>query len=79
MKFFGNKKYSEILKYVLVAIVITMLLILVSFNYDVVSSAVSKIVAVFEPVIWAAVIAFILNPMMMSVEKFLSRKIFKKN
>lgn len=78
MKFLGNKKYSEILKYVLVAIVITMLLILVSFNYDVVSSVVSKIVAVFEPVIWAAVIAFILNPMMMSVEKFLSRKIFKK-
>lgn len=78
MKFFGNKKYSEILKYVLVAIVITMLLILVSFNYNVVSSVVSKIVAVFEPVIWAAVIAFILNPMMMSVEKFLSRKIFKK-
>lgn len=78
LKFFGNKKYNVILRYVLVTIVITLLLILVSFNYDDVSRAVSKVVAIFEPIIWAAVIAFILNPMMMSVEKFLSKRVFKK-
>ena len=78
MKLLSNKKYNVILKYVIIAIIITLLLVLAMFRWEIIKSAFSSIVRVFEPIIWGAVIAFIMNPIMMGTEKFLGRFIFRK-
>ncbi len=78
MKLFPDKKYNLILKYVIAAILISLLLVLALFRWDTVKSVVSVIIGIFEPIIWGAVIAFIMNPIMTSTEKFLNRFIFKK-
>ena len=77
MKLFPDKKYNLILKYVIAAILISLLLVLALFRWDTVKSVVSVIIGIFEPIIWGAVIAFIMNPIMTSTEKFLNRFIFK--
>lgn len=78
MKLLSNKKYNVILKYVLIAIVITLLLVVTIFQWGTVKNVWSGFLKIFEPVIWGAVIAFIMNPIMMSTEKFLGRFIFRK-
>lgn len=78
MKLLSNKKYNVILKYFIVAIVVTLLLIVAIFKWDTVKTVFSVVVGIFEPIIWGAVIAFIMNPLMMSAEKFLNRFIFRK-
>lgn len=78
VKLLSNKKYNQILRYVLVVIVITLILILICFNYSTISELFSAVISVCEPIIWAAVIAFILNPIMMTCEKFLNKRVFKK-
>lgn len=78
VKFLSNKKYNLILRYVIITIVITLLLVLFCFNYSTISGLFSSVISICEPIIWAAVIAFILNPMMMSIEKFLNKFVFKK-
>ena len=78
MKLFSNKKYNVILKYAVIAIIITLLLVTALFRWDTIKGIFSAIVKIFEPIIWGAVIAFIMNPIMMSTEKFLNRFIFRK-
>lgn len=78
MKLLSNKKYNVILKYVLIAIVITLLLVVTIFQWGTVKNVWSGFLKIFEPIIWGAVIAFIMNPIMMSTEKFLGRFIFRK-
>ena len=78
MKLLSNKKYNVILKYVLIAIVITLLLVVAIFQWGTVKNVWSGFLKIFEPIIWGAVIAFIMNPIMMSTEKFLGRFIFRK-
>lgn len=78
MKLLPNKKYNVILKYVVVAIIIALLLVLMMFRWETVKSVTSYILEIFEPVIWGAVCAFIMNPIMTSTEKFLQRFIFRK-
>lgn len=78
MKLFSDKKYNLILRYVLLAIVITVALIFAIFQWHDLKSVFSAFVKIFEPVIWSAVLAFMMNPIMKSVEKFFSRFIFRK-
>lgn len=78
LKLLSNKKYNIILKYVIIAIVITLLLVVTIFQWSTVKNVFSVIMKIFEPIIWGAVIAFIMNPIMMSTERFLSRFIFRK-
>lgn len=78
MKLLSNKKYNVILKYVLIAIVITLLLVVTIFQWSTVKSVWSTIGKIFEPIIWGAVISFIMNPIMMATEKFLTRFVFRK-
>ena len=78
MRLLPNKKYNLILKYVIIAIIITLILIMAIFRWDTVKNIFSTALSIFMPVIWGAVIAFIMNPIMMSTEKFLTRFIFKK-
>ncbi len=78
MKLFSNRKYNVILRYSIIAIIITLLLVTALFKWDTIKNIFSVIVKIFEPIIWGAVIAFIMNPIMMSTEKFLKRFIFRK-
>ncbi len=78
MKLFSDKKYNLILRYVLLAIVITVALIFAIFQWHDLKSVFSAFVKIFEPVIWSAILAFMMNPIMKSVEKFFSRFIFRK-
>lgn len=78
MRLLPNKKYNVILKYVIIAIIITLLLVLAMFSWNTVKTVFSTVIKIFEPIIWGAVIAFIMNPIMMSTEKFCMRFIFRK-
>lgn len=78
MKLLPNKKYNVILKYVIVAIIITLLLVVAIFRWDTVKNAFSVVARIFSPIVWGAVIAFIMNPIMVATEKFLGRFIFRK-
>ena len=78
MKLLSNKKYNLILKYVVIAIVISLLLVLAMFRWSTLKTLFSTVVGIFEPIIWGGVCAFIMNPIMTSVEKFLSKFIFRK-
>ncbi len=78
MKLFPDKKYNVILKYVIAVIVIALILVLAMFRWDTVKSLFSVVMSIFEPIIWGAVIAFIMNPIMKNAESFLSRFIFRK-
>ena len=78
LKLFSDKKYNLILRYVLLAIVITVALIFAIFQWHDLKSVFSAFVKIFEPVIWSAILAFMMNPIMKSVEKFFSRFIFRK-
>lgn len=78
MKILSNKKYNVILKYVLIAVIVTLLLITTIFSWDTVKGLFSSVKTVFNPVIWGAIISFIMNPIMMTSEKFLNRYVLRK-
>ncbi len=78
LKIFSDKKYNTILRYALFAIVFTITLIFCIFKWEDLVKVFSAIVKILEPVIWSAVIAFMLNPIVKSVEKLLARFVFKK-
>lgn len=78
MRLFSDKKYNKIFRYCLAFILITLFIILVLFKWDSVRSISAAVLNIFEPIIWGAAIAFIMNPMMKSVEKFINRFIFRK-
>lgn len=78
MKILSNKKYNVILKYVLIAVVVTLLLIVTIFSWDTVRGVFASVKTVLNPVIWGAIISFIMNPIMMATEKFLNRFILRK-
>lgn len=78
LKLFSDKKYNLILRYALTAIVITIALIFCIFQWHDLVKVFSAIFKVLEPVIWSAVLAFMLNPIAKSVEKVLGRFVFRK-
>lgn len=78
MKLFPDKKYNKIFMYCFSFTIITLLIITILFRWDVTRNIISNILNIFEPIILAAIIAFIMNPMMKSAQKFLSTKIFRK-
>mgnify|MGYP001776632687 CR=1 FL=1 len=78
MKVFNDKKYNKIFKYCFAFVMLTLVIIVVIFQWDIVKSLVSSISHIFSPVIWGMVIAFIMNPIMKKTEGFLNRRVFKK-
>lgn len=78
MKLYTNKRYNTLAKYVLLIIAITMLMILAIINIRGIKASLGELLRVLSPVIWGFVIAFLLNPIMKNLEKFMYRYIFKK-
>lgn len=78
MRFFSDKKYNKIFGYCFAFVLVTLLAVLIIFKWDNARAIFSSVLTVISPLIWGAVIAFVMNPMMKNCEKFLARFIFKK-
>lgn len=78
LRFFSDQKYNKIFRYCLAFTLLTILIIAVIFQWDRASGLMANIVRIFEPVIWGAVIAFIMNPIMHATEGFLQKRVFRK-
>ncbi len=73
MKIRFHARYNTIALYVLIVFVICLLLLMLAFRIDIVSSAFSRIIRVSSPVIWGLVIAYLLNPLMKRTERLLDQ------
>ena len=78
LRVFSDKKYNKIFVYCFAFIILTLIIVLIMFQWDSVNSLSSNLLRIFAPVIWGAVIAFVMNPISKNVEKFLGRFLFRK-
>lgn len=78
MKVYTNKKYNTIALYAILVLAINVLLIVAIFKLDSILSIISAFTVVLLPIIWGVVIAFLINPMMVSIEKIMKTKLLKK-
>lgn len=78
MNYYSNKRYVTLVKYILMVIAITLLMIVFLFNFGKFAAMFKKVIEVLMPVIWGGVLAFLMNPIMKNLERFLYRFIFKK-
>lgn len=78
MKLFTNKKYNTLTLYILLIVIISLLMIFALFKIDSLLKLVGKLVKVLMPIIWGFIIAYLLNPIMISFEKIVRRFIFNK-
>lgn len=74
MKINWNKKYTTIAIYSLIVLAVGVLFVVFVFKFDSISNGFSWVGAVIAPVICGIIIAYILNPLMMLLE----RKLFGK-
>lgn len=78
MKLYTNRRYATIAFYAAVVIAINVLLVLALFNLPDILEIAGNIITVLNPVIWGLVIAFLINPIMVKIEKA-SGRIFSKS
>jgi len=78
MKIKFNNKYNTIAYYVVVVFAICMLLVLLAFRMTSFLSVVKSVFSAISPVIWGFVIAYLMQPLVRTVENFLKKRIFKK-
>ncbi len=69
MRFFTDKKFNTLTRYVIFIIAVTLLMILTIFKFNTIINIFSTIFKVLSPIIWGLAIAFILNPVMVYIEK----------
>ena len=79
MKIYTNKRYNTIALYAILVLAVNVLLIVAVFKFDSILNLFSKFAVVLTPVIWGVVIAFLINPMMVTIEKLMKIKLFKKS
>lgn len=73
MKFDFNRKYNTIALYTLLVIAAGVCIIMAVVKIDAVASFFSKVLTILRPFIWGFAIAYILNPLMGSMERLLSK------
>ncbi len=78
MKFYANKKYNTIAIYAIIVIAISMLMVIAIFKFSAISAIVKKVLGILTPVFWGMALAFLLNPLMNTVEKSLKKYVIKK-
>lgn len=78
MNNYTSKKYSTLVKYILLIIAISLLMIVFVWKFDRFMAMIGKLIDVLMPVIWGGVLAFLMNPVMKQIERFLYHFIFKK-
>ena len=74
MKIMPNKKYNTIALYAALVIAVNVLLIVAILKFSAITSFFGMLTTVLMPVIWGLVIAFLMNPLMVNVEKLFSNK-----
>lgn len=75
MKIKWNKKYTTVATYSLIVIILAILFVVFVFKFDSFAKGFSWIGAVAAPLICGIVIAYIINPLMMWIEKTFFRKL----
>lgn len=78
MKHYTNKKYNTIAKYALLVIAASLLMVITIFRFGTLLRIFNEIIRVLMPAIWGFVLAFLLNPIMKTLERFMYKYIFKK-
>ena len=70
MKIDFNKKYNTIAIYTLLVIAAGTCIIMAIVKIDSVSAFFSKVISILQPFLWGFAIAYLLNPLMGSIERF---------
>lgn len=77
MKIFTNRKYTTIAFYAASVIAFNVLLVVAIIKFGTIVSMLSSLTSVLSPVIWGLVIAFLMNPLMVKIEKLFGPKLEK--
>lgn len=78
MKIRANRKYTTIAFYATAVIAVNVLLIVAVLKFSTIMKVISALVSAMSPVIWGLAIAFLMNPLMVNFEKFVRKRIYKK-
>ncbi|MGN0660382.1 MAG: AI-2E family transporter [Oscillospiraceae bacterium] len=78
MKIEKNDKYITIAAYALGVILISILAVMAIFKFSSIATVLTKILSVLSPLFIGLVLAYILNPIMMFIEKKIISRVFKK-
>ncbi|MBR3022837.1 MAG: AI-2E family transporter [Oscillospiraceae bacterium] len=78
MKIKFNEKYNTIAYYTVMVFAICILIVLLAFRFDSFLGIVGSIFKAISPVIWGFVIAYIMQPLVRTIERFLTIRILKK-
>lgn len=70
MKFKFNSKYNTISGYVIGTFVICLLIVIVIFKFSIIQVYLNKLLTVTAPIIWGFVLAYLLNPILRFIEKY---------
>ncbi|MBR4022750.1 MAG: AI-2E family transporter [Ruminococcus sp.] len=70
MKFKFNSKYNTISGYVIGTFVICLLIIVMIFKFSILQVYLNKIITVTAPIIWGIVLAYLLNPILKFIERY---------
>lgn len=73
-----NRKYNTISVYCIITFAICLAMVLVCIGFPVISGYIQKFFKVIAPITWGVVIAYICNPIMKFVEKYLKKIIERK-
>lgn len=79
MKLYTNKRYNTIALYAVLVIAINVLIVVAIFKFGTILNILSAIFRVLMPIIWGLVIAFLMNPIMVTLEKVLEKRSLKKS
>lgn len=79
MKISPNKRYNTVAFYATIVIAINVVLVAALLKADTIMGFLDKCVNVMSPITWGVVIAFLMNPIMVRVEKLLNKTVFKNN
>lgn len=77
MKLYTNRRYATIAFYAVIVIAINVLLVLALFKLPSIVNTLMGFLSVLSPVIWGLVIAFLMNPIMVKIEKLCKRAFSK--
>ncbi|MBQ5988181.1 MAG: AI-2E family transporter [Oscillospiraceae bacterium] len=78
MKIKFNEKYNTISYYTVMVFSICVLIVLLAFRFDSFMGILGRIFKAISPVIWGFVIAYIMQPLVRTIERFLTIRVLKK-
>lgn len=73
MKINWNEKYTTVSAYTVLTFVVCMLIFALVFNFTAIGGWISAIFKAVAPLIWGLILAYLLNPVMMWIEKRLKK------